>query len=72
MSLTHSCVHDSRAILVLTDVVILYLITTIIPMDNFIDIERCVLKLFSLDKYTCTYVLTILYNHVQACMFILA
>ena len=38
-SLTRSFIHDSKAILVLADVIILYLIIIIILMDNFIDVE---------------------------------
>ena len=39
MFLTRTCVHDSIAILVLTDVIILYLIIIIILMYNYIYIE---------------------------------
>ena len=69
---TCTSVHDSIAILVLTDVIILYLIIIIILMDNYIHIELFSKVNFFGPVYICSNTSVHLYDYVHTCMFILA
>ena len=65
MFLTRTCVHDSIAILVLTDVIILYLIIIIILMYNYIYIELFSKVNFFGPVYICSNKSVHLYDYVH-------